>query len=78
MSKIIPFGVACLAFLLAASGLHRRCRAAQTPSTAVGLANPASRNCVDKGGQLTIESNGKGGQFGVCTFADTGSARSGR
>ena len=36
----------------------------------MSLANPASRNCVDKGGQLTIESNGKGGQFGVCTFAD--------
>src|SRR3954462_13934598 len=34
------------------------------------LANPASQNCVAKGGQLTIEKNGAGGQFGVCTFAD--------
>jgi putative hemolysin len=72
MSKIIPFGVARLAFLLAASVVCVVGAAqAQTPSTAVSLANPASRNCVDKGGQLTIESNGKGGQFGVCTFADS-------
>jgi hypothetical protein len=36
----------------------------------VGLANPASQNCVDKGGRLTLEKNRKGGQFGVCTFPD--------
>ena len=34
------------------------------------LANPASQNCIAKGGQLTMEQNGTGGQFGVCTFAD--------
>jgi putative hemolysin/membrane-bound inhibitor of C-type lysozyme len=46
---------------------------AQTPAPAtggVGLANPASTNCVAKGGKSTIEKNGKGDQFGVCTFAD--------
>jgi len=37
---------------------------------AMGLGNPASQNCVDKGGTLSLEKNGKGGQFGVCTFAD--------
>jgi putative hemolysin len=37
---------------------------------AMGLANPASRNCVDKGGRLSLEANGSGGQFGVCTFTD--------
>jgi len=36
----------------------------------VSLANPASKNCVDKGGRLTLEKNRKGGQFGVCTFPD--------
>jgi putative hemolysin len=34
------------------------------------LANPASTNCIDKGGQLVMEKNGAGGQFGVCLFAD--------
>src|SRR3954463_16823439 len=42
---------------------------AQTPPQP-RLANPASQNCIAKGGQLTIEKNGAGGQFGVCTFAD--------
>lgn len=39
-------------------------------STQPKLANPASQNCIAKGGQLTIERNGSGGQFGVCTFPD--------
>ena len=43
---------------------------AQTPAARPKLANPASQNCIDKGGKLTIEKNGKGAQFGVCTFPD--------
>ena len=42
---------------------------AQAPQRAA-LANPASQNCVAKGGTLSIEKNGKGGQFGVCMFPD--------
>lgn len=34
------------------------------------LANPASQNCVAKGGQVVIEKNPRGGQFGVCMFPD--------
>ena len=34
------------------------------------LANPASENCVAKGGKLSIEKSPRGAQFGVCTFAD--------
>ena len=34
------------------------------------LANPASQNCVAKGGKVTIEKNPKGGEFGVCLFDD--------
>jgi putative hemolysin len=57
--------VTCLAIAIAGSG------SAQVPSPPrVALANPASQNCVDKGGSLSIEKNGKGGQFGVCMFAD--------
>jgi putative hemolysin len=38
--------------------------------TATGLANPASINCVEQGGALTIEKRGDGAEFGVCTFDD--------
>jgi len=34
------------------------------------LANPASVNCADKGGKLTIERRPDGGQYGVCVFTD--------
>ena len=36
----------------------------------VRLTNPASKNCVDKGGTLAIEENPSGGQFGVCSFPE--------
>jgi len=32
------------------------------------MANPASENCLQQGGNLTIEKRGDGGEFGVCTF----------
>ncbi len=34
------------------------------------IPNPASQNCIDKGGRLEIETRGDGGQFGVCYFED--------
>lgn len=34
------------------------------------LANPASVNCVQHGGMLSIERRPNGGEFGVCLFAD--------
>lgn len=34
------------------------------------LANPASVNCTQQGGTLTIERRPDGGQFGVCVFTD--------
>lgn len=34
------------------------------------LANPASVNCGEKGGTLTMATQPGGGQYGVCTFAD--------
>lgn len=33
-------------------------------------ANPASENCVDRGGTLEIREGAGGGQFGVCIFDD--------
>ena len=34
------------------------------------LVNPASDNCMSKGGQLIIEQRGDGGEYGVCVFED--------
>jgi len=36
----------------------------------VGLANPASQNCIEKGGTLSIQERGDGGQYGICFFED--------
>lgn len=41
---------------------------AQAPSAQ--LANPASVNCAQQGGTLTIDRRPDGGQFGVCVFTD--------
>ncbi len=35
-----------------------------------GIANPASQNCIDQGGTLTMEERGDMGQIGVCYFED--------
>ncbi len=39
-------------------------------SQKTNLANPASVNCAKVGGTLTILTNGSGGQYGLCNFAD--------
>jgi putative hemolysin len=44
--------------------------ATQLESTQPAIANPASQNCVDQSGTLSIEERGDGGQFGVCYFED--------
>ncbi|MEI7619945.1 MAG: DUF333 domain-containing protein [Candidatus Falkowbacteria bacterium] len=37
---------------------------------ALGMANPASTNCIEKGGSLKIESKTDGSQYGICYFDD--------
>jgi hypothetical protein len=39
------------------------------PDASAGIANPASVNCVQKGGKLDIRESDKG-QYGVCVFTD--------
>lgn len=34
------------------------------------MANPASKNCVAKGGRLEIRADAKGNESGVCVFSD--------
>jgi putative hemolysin len=58
-------GLACVA-----QGARAQSPAPANKAGLANRANPASQNCVDKGGTLTLEKNGKGGQFGVCTFPD--------
>ena len=38
--------------------------------TQTTLANPASVNCTQKGGQLQIQTRPDGGQYGLCFFED--------
>ena len=40
------------------------------PAGKVMIANPASVNCIKRGGTLTIRKRGDGGEYGICTFAD--------
>jgi len=41
---------------------------ASTPTPEI--ANPASQNCVQKGGTLEIRKRSDGGEYGVCLFED--------
>jgi len=38
--------------------------------TQTAIANPASTNCVDKGGQLKIQTKPDGSQYGLCYFEE--------
>ncbi|MBL8676559.1 MAG: zinc-finger domain-containing protein [Alphaproteobacteria bacterium] len=37
---------------------------------AIALGNPASKNCIEKGGTLRILKRGDGAEYGVCFFED--------
>lgn len=39
-------------------------------TTPAKIANPASTNCLEKGGKLVIEKRGDGGEYGLCYFED--------
>lgn len=57
--------IVLLAFLLTVA-----MAGAGTVQAQLGLANPASLNCAQKGGTVRIETAPGGGQYGVCVFAD--------
>lgn len=40
------------------------------PGQGIGLANPASVNCEQHGGTLSIQKRSDGGEYGLCTFED--------
>lgn len=39
-------------------------------TSTIGIANPASTNCVEKGGNLVIEKKDDGSEYGLCYFDD--------
>lgn len=41
----------------------------ESDNSPVGIPNPASVNCINQGGKLTLE-NSSSGEYGVCTFED--------
>jgi hypothetical protein len=41
-----------------------------TPASQTGMANPASVNCVNVGGQSVIMTNPDGSQYGMCNFTN--------
>ena len=68
-------GALCVgALLTACTAVTPVAPSAATPApdatSAPQLANPASVNCAEQGGTLTIETRGDGGEFGVCSFED--------
>lgn len=58
---IIAFGSGCAG--VSATGLN-------TSHSKAGIANPASVNCINKGGSLSIQKSPDGGEYGICTFKD--------
>ncbi|NMC35669.1 DUF333 domain-containing protein [Candidatus Beckwithbacteria bacterium] len=42
----------------------------QNTQIEVGIANPASKNCIDKGGTITMSKDVNGNEFGICVFED--------
>ena len=64
------------AFALAASLLAAGCASSPAPApkpeqpARIGMANPASAYCVEKGGKLSIQKDAAGNQTGLCALPD--------
>ena len=59
--------VILIALVLAFDASRASAQGAGAPAQ---IANPASQNCVARGGTLQIERRSDGGQYGVCVFVD--------
>lgn len=58
---IIPFFISC-------SGISAK--EINKSDSKTGIANPASVNCINKGGTLSIQKRSDGGEYGICIFKD--------
>ena len=68
--SLVFLGAGCGATLPAENSANTNAPESAVNEQQTGIANPASVNCQEKGGQLKIETSGDGGQFGVCYFED--------
>jgi putative hemolysin len=57
-----------IAFINACSGVPDK--RINNPDNKAGIANPASVNCINKGGRLSIQKGVDGGEYGICIFED--------
>jgi len=67
---LISLTVGAWCLLVGCAGAFAQAPPARPSAPPPKLANPASQNCVAKGGTLHIERRPNGGQFGVCVFTD--------
>ena len=67
MRKNFLFGLGMIIVLATAGCQQNSNQAGKTNQ----IANPASTNCTQKGGELTIEKKPDGSEYGVCTFKDS-------
>ncbi|MGC8851033.1 MAG: putative hemolysin [Candidatus Micrarchaeia archaeon] len=77
MKKAFLFAVVLLSGLLAFGCTQQQpsAPAMPSPSLAGGVSqaqtsNPASVNCIQLGGKLSIRKDASGGEYGVCVFAN--------
>jgi putative hemolysin len=71
VSRVLKLAVAlCLAATVAACASTAQPQPTPTPQPTGQIANPASQNCVEQGGTLSIQERPDGGQYGVCVFED--------
>lgn len=78
MKKIVPFIIiiiliacGCVYYFVNVKDKNNVQEKVTTENTQkIGLANPSSVNCIDKGGTLDILKKDDGGEYGVCVFED--------
>lgn len=64
--KSVIFSFAILCTLIAGCAFN----STTPPNGDVGMANPASVYCVEKGGRIQIVKDKEGNETGLCQFAD--------
>jgi putative hemolysin len=63
--------------LLSGCSYSRRSKEVNKPAYKIKIPNPALLNCIDKGGKLTIQNRGDGGEYGICIFEDNNQCEEG-
>jgi putative hemolysin len=65
MKKMVVFNIS-IVFLVLIAVIPFGCEGINKAA----IANPASVNCINKGGMLSIQKRGDGGEYGICIFED--------